>query len=81
MSEIQKHIKNNTLKVLIKPNSSKNQILNFDTNKKALRISIKAVPAKGKANQELIKFLSKLLKKKVTIIKGLTNREKILNIK
>ena len=62
---IEKYIKNNTLKVLIKPNSPKNQILGFDSNKKALRISIKAVPKKGKANKELIKFLSKLLKKNV----------------
>ena len=52
----------------------------FDSNKKALRISIKAAPEKGKANQELVKFLSKLLKKKVMIIKGLKNREKILKI-
>ncbi len=77
MIEIEKYIKDNILKVLIKPNSPKNQILGFDENKKALRISIKAVPEKGKANQELVKFISKLLKKKVEIIKGLKSREKI----
>ena len=78
--ELDKYIQDNKLKVLIKPNSSKNSILDFDSNKKALRISIKAAPEKGKANQELVKFLSKLLKKKVMIIKGLKNREKILKI-
>jgi len=77
---IEKYIIDDKLKVLIKPNSSKNSILDFDINKKALRISIKAVPEKGKANAELIKFISKLLKKKVEIVKGLKSREKILRI-
>ncbi len=78
--DIEKYIQNNILKVLIKPNSPKNSILGFDSSKKALRISIKAVPEKGKANQELVKFVSKLLKKKVEIIKGLKSRDKILKI-
>ena len=78
--ELTQYIKDNKLKVLIKPNSPKNSILGFDSSKKALKISIKAVPKKGKANQELIKFISKLLKKKVEIIKGLTSRNKILKI-
>jgi len=77
---IERYIKNNTLKVLIKPNSSENKLLGFDANRKALRIAIKAVPEKGKANQELVKFLSKLLKRKVKITKGLKSREKFLRI-
>lgn len=77
---IEKYIKNNFLRVLIKPNSSENKILSYDSNKKALRISIRAPPEKGKANQELIKFISKLLKKKIEIVKGLTSRKKVLKI-
>jgi len=80
MSEITQYIQNNTLKVLIKPNSSQNQVLGFDQSKKALKIAVKAVPEKGKANRELVKFLSKLLKKKVSIINGFKNREKTLSI-
>jgi len=77
---IDKYIKDNKLKVLIKPNSSNNLIIGFDENKKALRISVKAAPEKGKANKELINFVSRLLKKKVEIVKGLTSKEKILKI-
>jgi len=79
--DIEKYIKNNILKVIIKPSASKNEILSYDENKQSLRISIKAPPEKGKANVELIKFISKLLKKKVEIIKGIKNREKLLKIK
>lgn len=77
---IEQHIVDNKLKVLIKPNSPKNSVLGFDSNKKALKISIKAVPEKGKANAELIRFISKSLKKKVEIIKGLKSREKTLKV-
>ena len=77
---IDKYIHNNKLKILVKPNSPKNQIISYDDNKKALRVSIKAAPEKGKANQELIKFISKLLKKKVEIVKGFKSKEKILKI-
>jgi uncharacterized protein (TIGR00251 family) len=78
--DITKYIQNNKLNIFIKPNSSKSQILGFDSNKKALKIAVKAPPEKGKANQELIKFLSKLLKKKIRIVKGLKSREKIISI-
>ena len=78
--DITKHIQNNALKVLIKPNSNRNRILGFSSDKKALKIAVKAVSEKGKANQELIRFLSKLLKKQIRITKGLKSREKILHI-
>lgn len=77
---IDKYIFNNKLKILVKPNSPKNAIISYDKNKKAARVSIKAAPEKGKANKELVKFISKLLKKKVEIVKGLKSREKILKI-
>jgi uncharacterized protein (TIGR00251 family) len=77
---IEKYIKNTSLKIIVKPSYSKNSILGYDSNKKALKIAVKAPPKKGKANQEVIKFISKLLKKKVEIVKGLTSREKVLKI-
>lgn len=73
-----KYIKNNKLKVKIKSNSSENKILNYNKEKEILNINIKALPIKNKANIELIKFLSKLTKKKVKIKKGLKSKEKIL---
>ena len=39
------------------------------------------LPDKDKANKELVKFFSKLLKKKVEIIRGARGREKVLLIR
>ncbi len=77
---IEKYIKNNSLKIIVKPNSPKNSVIGYDSSRKAVKISIKAPTEKGKANKELIKFISKLLKRKVEIVKGLTSREKVLKI-
>lgn len=48
-----------------------------------LKIKLKAVPEKGRANTELIKFLSKHFKtpkSNINIIKGETGRNKIVEI-
>jgi len=71
-------IKEKTFKVIIKPNSSKNEIMGFDDNKRAYKISIKEKAQDNKANKELIKFLSKVLGKKVRIKSGFKSREKII---
>lgn len=67
-----------TLRVIVKPNSSKNEIVKFDD--KELIVRIAAPPEKDKANKELIKFLSKKFKKKVKIAKGLRSRKKMIII-
>ena len=71
-------IKEKTFKIIAKPNSPKNKIVGFDKERVAYRVDIKAKPEQNKANIEIIKFFSKLLKKKVKIIKGLKSREKVL---
>ena len=73
-------IKQGIIKVILKPNSSKNRIIKFDSKRKAYRIDIKAPAQDNKANIELVKFLSRTLKKDVKIIKGFKNREKLLRI-
>lgn len=73
-------IKESKFKVIVKPNSKKNEILGYDENKKAYRVAIKAKAEQGKANLELIKFLSKTLKKHVMIVKGFKNKEKLLEV-
>lgn len=72
------YLLNNTLKILVKPNAKKTEILDWDENKKALRVSLKAHPQKGKANLEVVKFFSKISKKKVRIKSGLTSKEKLI---
>lgn len=71
-------IKEISFKIIVKTNAAKNEILNYDKEKEAYRISIKAKPEGGKANIEIVKFLSKLLKKRVRIVKGLRGREKLV---
>jgi len=66
------------LKIKVKPNSSKSF---FDSN---LNLAfLKSSPEKNKANLELIKLLAKHFKvssSQVKIIKGLTSREKVVEI-
>ena len=73
-------IKEKIFKVIIKPNSLKNEIIGFDRDKKAYKISIKEKTEQNKANKELIRFLSKSLGKRVKIKSGLRSREKIIEV-
>jgi hypothetical protein len=66
------------VRVVVKPNARKSEILSQEGNK--LVIAIAAKPEKGKANAELIKFLSKKLKKQVRIVSGFGSSSKILEI-
>lgn len=65
----------------IKPNSNKNEIIKVEDG--FLVIKIKEPAIDGKANEGLVKFLSKLLKlpkSKIEILKGHTSPIKILEI-
>ncbi|MBT4540653.1 YggU family protein [Candidatus Woesearchaeota archaeon] len=77
---IKKHINNNLLKIIVKPNSNKSEIIGYDDSKQGVKVNIKAPADKNKANIEVVKFFSKLLKKEVKIKTGLTSKEKILKI-
>ncbi len=73
-------IAKDSFKIIVRPNSPRNEVLSYDKEKEAYRVSIKAKPEGNKANIEIIKFLSRLLKKKVGIVKGLKSKEKIIKI-
>ena len=73
-------IKTGKFKIIVKPNARENRVNGFDMEKGAYRVSIKAKPEGNKANAEIIKFLSKLLKKRVKIAHGLKSREKTIEI-
>jgi hypothetical protein len=69
------------LVVQVQPHAGKNAIVDFSEN--VLRVKIAAPPVEGKANQELIKYLSNLLnirKSNISIDKGLTGRRKMVTI-
>lgn len=76
--DISDYIKYSSLKIIVKPNSNKNEILEYIPEKQALKVAIKAPPENNKANIEIIKFFSRLTKKKARIAGGLTSKEKLL---
>jgi len=70
-----------TIVVQVQPNASQNKVTRFEDG--VLHLRIAAPPIKGKANRELIKFLSAILgvsKSSITIEKGLTSRRKVVKI-
>ena len=74
------------IQLKIVPNSQKNQICGvvdteFDT--KVLRIKVAAVPENGKANFELLKFLSKewgVAKSDMVLLSGEKSKRKLLYV-
>ncbi len=73
-------IQNNKLHILVKANASLTEILDVNLETKIIRVAIAAPADKNKANLEVIRFFSKLLKKKVRIASGLKSKEKVLEI-
>lgn len=77
---------NGYLRVKILPRSPKNEIIEViedEEGEKTIKIRIKAPPEKGKANAELIKFLSKtfnIKRDRISIISGKTDRIKLIKI-
>ncbi len=78
--DIQNFITNNRLHILVKPNAKKTEILSCDAATKVVKIAVAAPADKDKANKELLKFISRTLKKKVAFVSGLRSKEKILFI-
>jgi len=74
------YIKNNSLAIIVKANSQKNEITGYDEARHALKVNIKAPAENNKANIEIIKFFSKETGKKVKIISGLKNKKKNLKL-
>ncbi len=78
------HLPNNEyLRIKVLPKSPKNEIVEI-MDDETIKIRIKAVPEKGKANAELIKFISKELnvpKGNISIISGKTEQLKLIKVK
>ena len=76
--EVEDYVYAGRLKIIVKPNSKKTEIKGWDKDKEALKVDVKAEPEKGKANKEIIKFFTKLMKKDVKITHGLVSKQKVL---
>ncbi|OGJ42314.1 YggU family protein [Candidatus Peregrinibacteria bacterium RIFCSPLOWO2_01_FULL_39_12] len=77
--------KDKYLRIKVIPKAEKNCISEIieDEEGQTIKIRIKAPPEKGKANKELIKFLSNefsLPKQNIEIISGKTSQLKLLKI-
>ena len=69
------------ISVRVYPNSARNEVVGVTSGVWQVRVS--APPVKGKANQELITLLSRLLgvgKSRIDIIRGHTTRNKVIAI-
>lgn len=69
------------ISVQVRPNAAKNEVTGIIDGVWQIRVA--APPVKGKANKELIAFLSRLLgvsKSQIDIIKGHTTRNKLIAI-
>ena len=68
--------------VHVQPNANQNKVVGFRDG--VLQVRIAAPPIKGKANQELVKFLSTLLgvsKSSLSIEKGVTGKKKTVAVR
>lgn len=69
------------ISIRVHPNAAKNQLIGFTGD--TLQVRVAAPPVKGKANKELIAFLSQILgisKSSLAITKGHTSRSKVIAI-
>ena len=72
--------------VKLTPGARKNEVVGWEEDlfgERTLKISVTAIPEKGKANKAMIALLSKhwhIPKSAITIVRGGTSRTKILEI-
>ena len=75
------HSNTNLLRLRVQPNAGRNEMIGFADG--VLQIRVAAPPVTGKANRELIAFLSQTLdvsKSSLSIVKGHTSRNKVIAI-
>ncbi|MFH1238402.1 MAG: DUF167 domain-containing protein [archaeon] len=66
------------LNIKVQPNSGRQEIKQISENE--YKIFLKKSPEDNKANEELIKLLSKKFNSKVNIIKGRTSKRKVIEL-
>ena len=69
-----------TFRVLIKPNSPRTEILNYSEPEDYFKIAVSAPPRENRANLELVKFLTRLLGRKVRIKSGHSGKRKVIEL-
>ena len=67
--------------LIVSPNAKRNEIVGYNEWRKAIEVRIKAPPKGGRANAELVRFLSEVFGGDVEIVRGQTSTQKIVLIK
>jgi hypothetical protein len=67
--------------VWVQPGSSRSRVVGNHGEPPRLKIQIAAPAVEGAANEELVRFLAKLLKAKVEVIRGEHSRSKTVRIR
>lgn len=75
--DLSKFIKKGLVKIKVIPNSSRNGLKEAE---RELKLYLKVVPEKGKANKEIIKFFKKEFGLRMEIKSGEKSRDKVLKI-
>ncbi|MGE5405524.1 MAG: DUF167 domain-containing protein [Candidatus Saccharibacteria bacterium] len=81
MNSIQESANGIRIEIKVIPRSSRNQLAGFQDG--ALKVKLTAPPVEGEANQALIAYLAdvfKVSKRDVTIIRGETARNKLVEV-
>jgi hypothetical protein len=63
-----------------KPNAKRTEILSYAEDGDFFIVAVKAPPVNGKANEEIERHFSKLLRKKVVIKTGNASKKKLLEV-
>jgi len=78
---ITSHNDTSRLRLRVGTNAASNEITGLSNG--VIQVKVAAPPVKGKANRELLAFLSQLLgigKGSLTIIKGITSHHKVVSV-
>ena len=67
-----------SIRIKVKTNQRQNKILSYDEATRTFKVAIHAKPENNKANEEIVKFFTKMLGRKVRIKLGFTSKEKLL---
>ena len=67
------------IKIKVKTNRPRTKIVSFENG--IYSMDVKALPEKGKANLEIIKFFKKEYKKDIRVVSGKTSKLKVLKEK
>lgn len=78
MDDAVSRLKVGTIRILVKANAKKTEVLGWDDARQAFRVAVAAPAQDNKANLEIVKLFSKLAGCRVKIVSGLTAKVKVL---